>query len=53
MYPEGRYFADSDGYGAEDNEEEVAYCIINRDLEIIVPFQPMMNVRQVLEKLKY
>lgn len=52
VYPEGRYFADSDGYGAEDNEEEVAYCIINRDLEIIVPFQPMMNVKQVLEKLK-
>ena len=50
IYPEGRYFADEDGFGAEDNEEEVAYCIINRNLEIIVPFQPLANVKQVLRE---
>lgn len=48
VYPDGRYFEDEDGFGGEDNAEEKAYCIINRDLEIIVPFQPMEDVRIVL-----
>lgn len=48
VYPDGRYFEDEDGFGGEDNLEEKAYCIINRDLEIIVPFQPMEDVRIVL-----
>ena len=38
IYPDGRYFADEDGFGMEDNDEEKAYCIINKDLEIIVLF---------------
>ncbi len=44
VYPEGRYFADEYGFGDEGNNEECAYCIINRDLEIIVPFRPMCDV---------
>ena len=50
VYPEGRYFADEDGFGMENNDEENAYCIINKDLEIIVPFQPMDNVKEMLKK---
>ena len=44
IHPDGRYFADEDGFGMED------YCIINKDLEIIVPFQPMDNVMGMLKK---
>lgn len=50
IYPDGRYFADEDGFGIEDNEEEKVYCIINKDLEIIVPFQPMEDVKEMLKK---
>ena len=50
IHPDGRYFADEDGFGMEDNDEEKVYCIINKDLEIIVPFQPMDNVRGMLKK---
>lgn len=49
VYPDGRYFADEDGFGMEHNNEENAYCIINRNLEIIVPFQPMKDVATVLK----
>ena len=48
--PDGRYFADEDGFGMEANNEENAYCIINKDLEIIVPFQPMDDVKEMLKK---
>lgn len=51
IYPDGMYFADSDGYGMEDNNEEDAYCIIDKDLNVIVPFQPMVNVRQTLNDI--
>lgn len=50
VYPDGRYFADEDGFGMEDNDEEKIYCIINKDLEIIVPFQPMNDVKEILRK---
>lgn len=49
VYPDGRYFADEDGFGMEHNNEENAYCIINRNLEIIVPFQPIKDVATVLK----
>ena len=52
VYPDGRYFADEDGFGAEHNPEENAYCIINKDLKIIVPFQPMKDVSAVLNKYR-
>ena len=47
-YPDGRYFADEDGFGMEDNDEEKVYYVINTDLDIIVPFQPMDDVENVL-----
>ena len=50
VYPDGRYFADEDGFGMEDSDEEKIYCIINKDLEIIVPFQPMNDVKEILRK---
>lgn len=50
-YPDGCYFADGDGFGMEDNDEEKVYCIINANLEIIVPFQPMDDVKSVLQKI--
>lgn len=49
VYPDGMYFADSDGYGAEDNDEEKAYCIIDRNLDILEPFRPLKNVAKYLE----
>ena len=49
VYPDGCYFRDSDGFGGDDNDEEDAYCVINRNLDIILPFQPMKDVRAVLE----
>lgn len=52
LYPEGRYFEDEDGFGGEDNEEEKVFCVINTNLEIIVPFRPMEDVRRVLAGLQ-
>lgn len=52
IYPEGRWFEDEDGYGAEPNENaEIAYCIISSSPAIVIPFQPMDNVDAVLEIL--
>lgn len=50
LYPDGRYFADEDGFGMDDNDEEEVYCIINKDLEVVVPFQPIDDVNAALEK---
>lgn len=50
LYPDGRYFADADGYGMEDNDEETAYCIIDTNLEIVMPFQPMRDVAATLDQ---
>lgn len=53
IYPEGRWFEDEDGFGAESNETaEVAYCIISSCPEIVIPFQPMDNVDAVLKILR-
>lgn len=48
--PDGCYFADEDGFGMEDNDEKKVYCIINKKMEIIVPFQPMNDVEEMLKK---
>ena len=58
LYPDGRYFADEDGYGMEDNEEENVYCIIDSNLRIVIPWQPMTDgemaekMREAREKIK-
>ena len=57
LYPDGRYFADEDGYGMEDNDEENIYCIIDKYLRIVIPWQPMtdeemaMNMREARRKV--
>lgn len=50
LYPEGRYFADSDGFGMEDDDEEEIYAIIDTNLEIIEPFRPIKDVRAYLSE---
>ena len=52
LYPDGRYFADSDGFGMEDNDEEVVYAIIDTDLNIVEPFRPIDNIEVYLQKLR-
>lgn len=52
LYPDGRYFADSDGYGMEDNDEEEVYAVINTDLEIVEPFRPIEDVKAYLDELR-
>lgn len=50
LYPDGRYFADSDGYGMEDNDEENVYAIMDTNLEIIQPFRPVEDIRAYLRE---
>lgn len=52
LYPDGRYFADEDGFGMEDNDEEVIYGIINTDLEFVEPFRPVANIKEHLKELR-
>ena len=52
LYPGGRYFADSDDFGMEDNDEEVVYAIIDTDLNIVEPFRPIDNIEAYLKKLR-
>lgn len=52
VYPDGRYFADEDGFGMEHNPEEEAYCIIDKDLNIIVPWQPFHDIDEALEEIR-
>ena len=52
LYPDGRYFADSDGFGMEDNDEEEVYAIIDTDLNIVEPFRPIKDVANYLKELR-
>ena len=52
LYPDGRYFADSDGFGMEDNDEENVYAVIDSNLEIIAPFRPVNNVAALLKDMR-
>lgn len=36
--PDGRFFADEDGFGAENYDELTATAVINRKGEVLVPF---------------
>lgn len=49
IYPDGMWFADSDGYGIQDNNEEKVYCIMNRDFKILMPFRPVKDIRKILD----
>lgn len=52
IYPDGRYFADEDGFGMESNDEEVAYCVVNKNLDIIVPFFYAEDPKDVLDAVR-
>ena len=52
LYPDGRYFADEDGFGMEDNDEEEVYAIIDIDLNIIEPFRPIKDVAAYLKEIR-
>ena len=52
LYPDGRYFADSDGFGMEDNDEEEVYAIIDTNLNIVKPFRPIKDVAAYLKELR-
>lgn len=52
LYPDGRYFADSDGFGMEDNDEEEVYAIIDTNLNIIEPFRPIKDIAAYLKELR-
>ena len=43
LHPDGRYYADEDGFGMEDDDEETIYCIIDSNLRIVIPWQPMTD----------
>lgn len=47
LYPDGLYFRDEDGYGAEDNEETTVYAFIDKSGNVIIPFRDMetSNIR--------
>lgn len=52
LYPEGGYFADGDGFGMKDNDEEEVYAIMDKALEIIEPFRPVWNIYAYLKKIR-
>lgn len=52
LYPDGMYFADSDGFGMEDNYEVIVYAIIDANLDIVEPFRPIRNIGVYLRDLR-
>ena len=51
LYPDGRYFADEDGFGMEDNDELTVYCVMNDNLEVVRPFTVVPDVPALLDQL--
>ena len=47
LYPDGRYFADEDGFGMEDNDEINIYAYIDTECRVLVKFQDMENSEKV------
>lgn len=54
LYPDGRYFADEDGFGMEHASEENVYAIMNTELEFVEPFHPIEGdkVAEYLKKVR-
>lgn len=52
LYPDGRYFADSDGFGMEDNDEVNVYAVIDTNLDVIEPFRPIEDVAAYLKEVR-
>lgn len=51
LYPDGRFFADEDGYGMEDNDEVTVYCVLDENLHVVRPFAPVDDVPKLLKQL--
>lgn len=43
LYPDGRYFADEDGYGMEDNDRTYVSAYIDTECRVLVKFQDMTD----------
>ena len=52
LYPDGQYFADSDGFGGEDNDELKVYCVMNDNLEVVRPFTIVPDIAALLSQLR-
>lgn len=52
LYPEGRYFADEDGFGMEDNDEEIIYCVMDDELNVVRPFTDVPDIRALLKEMR-
>ena len=52
LYPDGRYFADEDGYGMEDNDELTVYCVLDENLEVVRPFAPVKDITRLLSQMR-
>lgn len=53
LYPNGRYFADEDGFGMEDNDEEKIYCVMNDNLKVVRPFTVVRDIHALLDQLAH
>ena len=52
LYPEGIYFADSDGFGGTESYEENVYGIMDTNLQFIEPFRPIDDIDKHLLKIR-
>lgn len=52
LFIDGQYFADEDGYGAENNREECVVAIMDTNLNIIEPFRPIKDIGEYLNNLR-
>lgn len=52
LYPDGRYFADEDGFGMEDNDEVNVSAYIDTECRVLVKFQDMEGKSLFNEALK-
>lgn len=50
LYPDGRYFADEDGFGGSDNDEVNIYAYIDQACKVLIPFRPMTESQKKEEK---
>ena len=46
LYPDGRYFADEDGFGMEDNDETNVYAYIDTECRVVVKFQDKKDLEK-------
>ena len=47
-----KHEADEDGFGMEDNDELMVYCIMDDNLNVIRPFTVVPDIQALLEELR-